>query len=88
MSGAGGVPGRPQSAPGGDPAENVRITRAILDGEPGAARDIAVLNAAAAIYAGGRAESVADGVRVAREAIDSGAAKRTLERYVELSNTA
>jgi anthranilate phosphoribosyltransferase len=78
----------PSDIPGGDPAENARITRAILAGEPGAARDIAVLNAAAAIYAGGRAESVADGVTVAQEAIDSGAAQRTLERYVELSNTA
>ena len=78
----------PDDIPGGDPAANARITRAILAGEPGPARDIAVLNAGAAIYAGGRAESVADGVRVAQEAIDSGAAQRTLERYVELSHTA
>jgi anthranilate phosphoribosyltransferase len=78
----------PADIPGGDPAENARVTRAILAGESGAARDIAVLNAAAAIYAGGRAESVEGGVAVAQEAIDSGAAQRTLERYVELSNTA
>ena len=50
------------------------ITRAILAGEAGPARDLAVLNAGAAIYAGGRADSIADGVRVAQEAIDSGAA--------------
>ena len=78
----------PEDIPGGDPAENARITRAILAGEPGPARDIAVLNAGAAIYAGGRADSVADGVRVAHEAIDSGAAQRTLEHYVELTKTA
>ena len=78
----------PEDIPGGDPQENARITRAILAGEPGPARDIAVLNAGAAIYAGGKAETVADGVRVAQEAIDSGAAKRTLERYVELTQTA
>ena len=78
----------PEDIPGGDPQENARITRAILAGEPGPARDIAVLNAGAAIYAGGKAESVSDGVRVAQEAIDSGAANRTLERYVELTQTA
>lgn len=78
----------PEAIPGGDPRENARITRAILAGEQGPARDIAVLNAGAAIYAGGKAESVADGVRVAQEAIDSGNAQRTLEQYVELSQTA
>jgi anthranilate phosphoribosyltransferase len=78
----------PEAIPGGDPQENARITRAILDGEAGPARDIAVLNAGAAIYAGGRAESIAQGVRVAEEAVDSGAAARTLEAYVELSRAA
>ena len=78
----------PEDIPGGDPAENARITRAILAGEPGPPRDIAVLNAGAAIYAGGRAESVSHGVRVAQESIDSGAAQRTLERYLELTQSA
>lgn len=78
----------PEAIPGGDPQENARITRAILDGEAGPARDIAVLNAGAAIYAGGKADSVAHGVSVAQDAIDSGAATRTLERYLELSRTA
>jgi anthranilate phosphoribosyltransferase len=76
------------AVPGGDPAANAATTRAILDGEPGPARDIAVLNAGAAIYAGGRAESVADGVRVAQEAVDSGAARRTLDRFLEVSRAA
>jgi anthranilate phosphoribosyltransferase len=71
-----------ESIPGGDPAVNASITRAILAGEPGPARDLAVLNAGAAIYAGGRAESIADGVGVARRAIDSGAAADALQRFV------
>jgi anthranilate phosphoribosyltransferase len=68
--------------PGGDPAENARITRAIFAGEDGPARELTVLNSAAAIYAGGRAESLPDGVAVARTAIDSGAATAALERFV------
>jgi anthranilate phosphoribosyltransferase len=78
----------PDAVPGGDPQANAATTRAILAGEPGPARDIAVLNAGAAIYAGGRAGSVAEGVGVAQEAVDSGAAQRTLDRYLELSRAA
>jgi anthranilate phosphoribosyltransferase len=71
-----------EAIPGGDPADNAAITRAILGGERGPAGDLAVLNAGAAIYAGGRATSIADGVRVAREAIDGDAARDALERFV------
>lgn len=71
---------------GGTPVENAAVTRAILAGEPGPPRDIAVLNAGAAIYAGGRAGSLAEGVARAQEAVDAGAAARTLDRYVELSH--
>ena len=78
----------PATVPGGDPQDNAATTRAILAGEPGPSRDIAVLNAAAAIYAAGRAESVADGVGVAQQAIDSGSASTALDRYLELSRTA
>ncbi len=70
---------------GGTPDENARTTRAILSGENGPRRDLAVLNAGAAIYAGGRADSLAGGVEAARDAIDSGAAARTLDDYVALS---
>jgi anthranilate phosphoribosyltransferase len=70
---------------GGTPDVNAQTTRAILAGENGARRDIAVLNAGAAIYAGGVADSLAAGVEAAREAIDSGAAQRTLDDYVALS---
>jgi anthranilate phosphoribosyltransferase len=68
--------------PGGDPAENAEVTRRILAGEPGPARNLAVLNAGAAIYAGGGADSLADGVRSAEHAIDGGAAADALERFV------
>jgi anthranilate phosphoribosyltransferase len=70
---------------GGTPEQNAAVTRAILAGETGPERDIALFNAGAAIYAGGHAQSLADGVRVAAETVDSGAAARTTEAYVELS---
>ena len=71
-----------EAIPGGDPEQNARITRRIFAGEPGPSRDLAVLNAAAAILAGGGADTLADGVRAAREAIDGGAAADALERFV------
>jgi anthranilate phosphoribosyltransferase len=81
-----GLPtGDPAAVAGGTPAENAATTRSILSGEQGPRRDIAVLNAGATIYAAGRADSLADGVRAAGAAIDSGAALRTLEAYVSLS---
>ena len=70
------------SIPGGDPAQNAEITRRIVAGEPGPARDVAVLNAGAAIYAGGAAPSLAEGVVAAQAAIDSGAAQATVERFI------
>jgi anthranilate phosphoribosyltransferase len=78
----------PEAVAGGHPDENAATTRAILAGEQGPRRDLAVLNAGAAIYAAGRTDSVPEGVQVAHEAIDSGAAARTLDAYVELSRTA
>jgi anthranilate phosphoribosyltransferase len=71
------------AVPGGDPDVNAEITRSIFRGDTGVARDLALLNAGAAIYAGGRAESLADGVRVAGEAVDGGAAQAALERFVD-----
>jgi anthranilate phosphoribosyltransferase len=73
----------PESVPGGDPAENAATTRAILAGHDGPARDLAVLNAGAAIYAGGRADTLLAGVRAAQEAIDSGAAADKLEQFID-----
>jgi anthranilate phosphoribosyltransferase len=75
----------PEEVAGGTPDDNARITRAILDGEPGAVREIALLNAGAAIYAAGVADTLGDGVDGARAAVDSGAARRTLDAYLDLS---
>jgi len=72
----------PEAVPGGDPVANAATARRIFAGEPGAARDLAVLNAGAAIYVGGGAPSLAEGVRVAERAVDTGAASETLERFV------
>ncbi|HYB27917.1 MAG TPA: anthranilate phosphoribosyltransferase [Solirubrobacteraceae bacterium] len=68
--------------PGGDPEQNAQTARAIFAGDPGAARDLAALNAGAAIYAGGRADTLAEGVQAALRAIDDGAAADALERFV------
>ena len=75
-------PALAEAIPGGDPAANAETTRRILAGEPGPARELAVLNAGAAVYAGGGAGSLARGIEVAAAAIDSGAAEATLERFV------
>jgi anthranilate phosphoribosyltransferase len=69
--------------PGGDPGENAAITRSVLAGQAGAARDLSVLNAGAAIYAAGAAPTLHAGVIAAQEAIDSGAAAAKLEAFVE-----
>ncbi len=71
-----------ESIPGGTPDENAQTTRRIFAGGRGPARDLAVLNAGAAIYAGGGAGSLRDGVRAAEQTIDSGAAAAALERFV------
>jgi anthranilate phosphoribosyltransferase len=63
---------------GGDAAANAAIVTGVLDGEPGAHRDIVLLNAAAGLVAAGRADEVAAALELARESIDSGAAHRTL----------
>ena len=70
---------------GGTIEENVAITRAILGGEPGPKRDIAVVNAAPAIVAAGRAAGFEEAVQAATAAIDSGAAAAVLDRVVERS---
>lgn len=71
---------------GGTPQENAEITRRILQGEKGAKRDASVLNAGAALYIAGKADSLYAGVRIAEEMIDSGRAFEQLNRFVELTN--
>jgi anthranilate phosphoribosyltransferase len=70
---------------GGTPDDNARVTRAILGGESSPHADLAHLNAGAAIYAAGQADSIADGVAAAREACASGAAAKTLDAFVDLT---
>jgi anthranilate phosphoribosyltransferase len=67
---------------GGTPEENAAVTRGVLSGEAGPARDLVVLNAAAALYVGGLAVDLEAGVAKAAEAIDSGAAANVLERLI------
>ncbi|MCM1144580.1 MAG: anthranilate phosphoribosyltransferase [Blautia sp.] len=71
---------------GGTPEENAAITTAILKGEKGAKRNAVLLNAGAALYIGGKAESFADGVKLAGEIIDSGSALATLDAFIKESN--
>jgi anthranilate phosphoribosyltransferase len=68
------------SVAGGTPEENAAVSRAVLAGEPGPARDLVLLNAAAAVYVGGLATDLEQGIAKATEAIDSGAAADVLER--------
>lgn len=72
---------------GGTPQENAAITRGILSGEiQGHKRNAVLMNAGAAIYIGGKAETMADGIQKAAELIDSGKALATLDKFVESSN--
>ncbi len=71
---------------GGAPAENAAITRAILEGEKGPRRNAVALNAGAALYIGGKADSMEAGVRLAEEMIDRGKAMETLNQFVALTN--
>jgi anthranilate phosphoribosyltransferase len=67
---------------GGSPEENAAVSRAVLAGEPGPRRDLVLLNAGAAIYVGGLAADLPEGVGKAVEAVDSGAARELLGRLV------
>ena len=71
---------------GGTPAENAQITRAILSGEKGPKRNAVLMTAGAALYIGGKADSLKDGVALAAENIDSGRAMATLNKFIEVSN--
>ena len=67
------------------PAQSMAMLRGVLDGVPGPAQDIVVINAAAALYAAGVADSIATGMTKARDAIASGAARARLARLVDLT---
>jgi len=80
---AGLEPAGTSAVGGGTPERNAEVTRSVLAGEDGAQRSLTVLNAGAAIYVGGGADSIEAGVRAAEQAIDSGAATEVLARFVE-----
>jgi anthranilate phosphoribosyltransferase len=70
---------------GGDAAENAKIIEGVLRGEHGPRRDVVLLNAAPAIVAAGAASTWKEGIRLAAESIDSGAALKKLEQLRESS---
>ena len=93
----------PESLKGGDAATNAKIVRAVLSGDPstssgssraesrdeqGRARDVVLLNAGAALFVGGHASTVQDGIAKAAAAIDSGAAMKVLDQLIAVSNRA
>jgi len=84
-----GLPQHPfEAIVGGDAAGNARHLSALLDGEAGAYRDAVLLNAAAALLIAGKAADLREGVQVARESIDSGAARRVLDGMVRITGAA
>ena len=75
-----------QDLQGGTPEENAKITRDILSGQKGHKRNAVLMNAGAALYIGGKAQSMKEGIDMAADLIDSGKAMETLEKFIELSN--
>lgn len=77
---------RKEDLKGGTPEENAKLTIAILQGEKGHKRNAVLLNAGAALYIGGKAESMKEGIALAADLIDSGKALETLNKLIEVSN--
>ncbi|MEM9248446.1 MAG: anthranilate phosphoribosyltransferase [Pseudomonadota bacterium] len=84
-----GLPVHPfEAILGGTPEENGRAFRELLDGAPGAYRDAVLLNASAALTISGRAASLSEGVEIARDSIDSGAARAKVQALAQLTKSA
>jgi anthranilate phosphoribosyltransferase len=79
------APAALETIAGGSPEDNAAVVRRVLDGQDGPAREVVLLNAGAAIAVGGGADDLAMGISRAREAIDSGGARKVLDRLVELT---
>ena len=71
-----------------DAAGNAELVRRVLNGEKSPRRDVVLLNAAAALVAAGRVDSISDGIGIAAQSLDSGAARETLHRLVQFTNQA
>jgi anthranilate phosphoribosyltransferase len=78
-------PASGQAVKGGSPQENAAAIRAVFGGEPGPLRDIVLLNSAAALVAADKVASLAEGVPLAAQAIDSGAAGEKVDRFIEVT---
>ncbi len=76
---------RPEALRGGDAAANAKALKGVLEDEDGPYRDVALINAAAALVVAGRAEDLRDGLAIARASIDSGAARAALDKLVAAS---
>jgi len=76
-----------QAVKGGSPEENAAAMRAVFGGEQGPLRDIVLLNSAAALVAADKAATLAEGVPLAAQAIDSGAAREKLGRFIEVTTS-
>jgi anthranilate phosphoribosyltransferase len=72
---------------GGDASINAQITKDVLAGKDGACRKVVLLNAALAIMAGEKAENIREGIAIAEECIDNGAAIKKLQALIELTNS-
>ncbi len=77
---------KPEALRGGDADTNASALRLVLEGRQGPYRDVAVLNAAAALVVAGKAKTLGEGVKIAAHAIDSGEAEGTLGRLIAVSN--
>jgi anthranilate phosphoribosyltransferase len=73
---------------GGNAAQSAIIVRGVLDGKKGPARDVILLNSGAALYVSGSAATIADGIRLAADSIDSTRARQKLEQLVKMTNAA
>ncbi len=85
---AGLEPCRAADLKGGNPESNARAIRGLLNNEPSPLRDVVCLNAAAGLIIAGQAASLKEGVRLAGQAIESGAARETLARVIQITNGA
>ncbi|MDH2325929.1 anthranilate phosphoribosyltransferase [Cereibacter sp. SYSU M97828] len=82
-----GLPAHPfEAIVGGTPEDNAKALRALMDGAPGAYRDAVLLNAAAALIVAGRVNTLPEGVEIARESIDSGAARDRIALLARITN--
>jgi anthranilate phosphoribosyltransferase len=77
---------KPEALRGGDAESNAAALKAVLKGTKGAYRDIAVLNAAAALIVAGKAKDLKDGAMIAAKSLDSGEAEGRLEKLIKVSN--